>query len=93
MIQQVALAHGRVYDVGPGRLAVLNVSNPALDAEPSRVEFAFAPDAGPEQQLTVGLGERFDLADTRWKIASIENAGTYDYLVTIVRTDAGPLSG
>jgi hypothetical protein len=87
MIHEVTLAHGRVYDVGPGRLAVLNVTNPALDAQPSRVEFAFAPDSGPEQQMTVGIGERFSLADTRWSVQSIENAGTYDYLVTIARTD------
>jgi hypothetical protein len=87
MIDNVTLAHGRVYDVGPGRLAVLNVTNPALDAQPSRVEFAFAPDSGPEQQLTVGIGEPFSLADTRWLVQSIDNAGTYDYLVTIARTD------
>jgi len=90
MPPSVGLKHGRVYDVGPGRVSVHFLSNPALDHQPARAELAILAHGGGESRATVGEGERFTVGDQAWAVDRIEGAGTYDFVVWIAPAEIGP---
>ncbi|MEO3923646.1 DUF6406 domain-containing protein [Plantactinospora sp. CA-294935] len=85
MIESAVLRHGRVCNLGVGRVAVHFLSNPALDGEPVRVDLVVVPRNGVEQTLTLREGEQFTVGETAWILEGVENAGTYDYVVRIAR--------
>jgi hypothetical protein len=85
MSERVALRHGRVRNLGSGRVGVHFLSNPALDNQPVQAELALLPAGEPERHVTVREGETFEVGPETWVLASVDNVGTYDYVVWIAR--------
>jgi hypothetical protein len=81
----LGLRHGRAYSTDAGRLAVTFVSNPGRDGQPLRVELTIVPDGGAEQDVTLRVGDRFRLGPEEWTLISVDNVGTYDYVVNLDR--------
>ena|SRR5690348_13712594 len=87
--ERVGLRHGMVYDLGPGVVAIGFVSNPAYDNQPLWVDLTVDPDGGVEHKVILHGGDQFAVGDQAWRLASVDNVGTYDYVVWIERVRAG----
>ena len=93
MSERAALRHGRVKNLGSGRIAVHFLSNPDLDHEPVRAELVILPDGEAERKVTVREGETFPIGPDTWVLESVDNVGTYDYVVWIARQSDGARHG
>jgi hypothetical protein len=78
------LQHGRVYPTRFGSIGVMHLSNPAVDGMPARVRLSLAVDRGGESTGRFGVGDEFLVGPEIWRVASIEGAGSSDYVVHVV---------
>ncbi|MFC7548802.1 DUF6406 domain-containing protein [Plantactinospora sp. GCM10030261] len=89
MEETLALRHGMIYDVGDdGRVAVTFLSNPDLDGQPVSVELVLVDGDDAERGVTLHVGDRFEYGGESWRLSGIDEVGTYDYTVHLVKEEA-----